>query len=293
MHPHPPPLTIGSTVLKESVDLDILGVTFDSKLTCEKHLRSVSRAASQRLCILRKSWRVFHDRLLIGRCFWGFVLPVLEYCSAVWCLAADTHRVVSGACFLAGGVLNCNLSHHRSVAMLQMLYKIRCNPMHPLCGALPVPYVPVQITRGTLITHRYIYEPPCCRTSQYCRTFVSLSVSLQNDLVDPIFDFVRLVGFKSRSNAFLLAQLLSPFLSNYFPFLFFSSIGWQCGAGVFGLIGCQSPSPGLALPIFLNINNNKFMCILLTKQPVSTKQFMLCAHFNFFLILHNQVSPKA
>ena len=32
----------------------ILGVSFDSKMTFEKHLRSVSRAASQRLVILRK-----------------------------------------------------------------------------------------------------------------------------------------------------------------------------------------------------------------------------------------------
>ena len=104
MQPQPPPLTIDGTVLKESVDLEILGVTFDSKFTFEKHLRSVSRAVSHRLGILRKSWRVFQDRLLIGRCSLGFVLPVLEYCSAVWCSAADTHlklldRVVSGACF--------------------------------------------------------------------------------------------------------------------------------------------------------------------------------------------------
>ena len=48
MHPQSPPLTIDGTVLKEYDDLDILGVTFDSKLTFEKHLRSVSRAASQR-----------------------------------------------------------------------------------------------------------------------------------------------------------------------------------------------------------------------------------------------------
>ena len=41
------PLTIGKTVLKESNDLVILGVTFYSKLTFEKHLRLVSRAASQ------------------------------------------------------------------------------------------------------------------------------------------------------------------------------------------------------------------------------------------------------
>ena len=106
IYPQPPPLTIDGTVIKKSVDLDILGVAFHSKLTFEKHLRSVSRAASQRLGILRKSCRVFHNRLLIGRCFWGFVLPVLECCSAVWCSAADTHlklldRVFSGACFFS------------------------------------------------------------------------------------------------------------------------------------------------------------------------------------------------
>ena len=43
MHPQSPPLTIDGTLLKESDELDILGVTFDSKLTFEKHLRSVSR----------------------------------------------------------------------------------------------------------------------------------------------------------------------------------------------------------------------------------------------------------
>ena len=85
LHPQSPPLTIGGTVLKESDGLVILGVTFDSKMTFEKHLRSVSRAASQRLGIFRKFLRVFHDRSLLGRCFRGFVLLVLEYCSAVWC----------------------------------------------------------------------------------------------------------------------------------------------------------------------------------------------------------------
>ena len=83
-----------------------------------------------------------HDRLLLGRCFRGFVLPVLEYCSAVLCSAADTHlklqdSVVSGASFLTGGVFECDLAHRRSVAALCMLYKVRCNPMYPLYGALP------------------------------------------------------------------------------------------------------------------------------------------------------------
>ena len=65
MHPQSPPLTIGGTVLKESDDLVILGVTFDSKMTFEKHLREVSRAACQKFGILRNSWGVFHDRSLL------------------------------------------------------------------------------------------------------------------------------------------------------------------------------------------------------------------------------------
>ena len=77
MHPQSPPLTIDGTVLMESDDLVILGVTFDYKMTFEKNLRSVSRTASQRLGILRKLWRVFHNRSLLVRCFRGFVLPVL------------------------------------------------------------------------------------------------------------------------------------------------------------------------------------------------------------------------
>ena len=54
-------------MLNEYDDLVIFGVTFDSNMTFEKHLRSVSRTASQRLGILRKSWRVFRDRSLLGR----------------------------------------------------------------------------------------------------------------------------------------------------------------------------------------------------------------------------------
>ena len=45
MQPQSPPLPIGGTVLKESDDLVILGVTFDSKMTFKKHIRSVSRPA--------------------------------------------------------------------------------------------------------------------------------------------------------------------------------------------------------------------------------------------------------
>ena len=77
--------------------------------------------------------------------------------------------------------------------------------MHPLYGALPVPCVPVRVTRSAVITPRYTYAPPCCRTKQYRQTFIPLSVSLWNDLGYPVFNGVGLAGFKSRANAYLLA----------------------------------------------------------------------------------------
>ena len=202
VHPQLTPLTLDGTVL-ECADLVILGVTFDAKITFEKHLPSVSSAAAQRLGIMRKSWQVFHDRSLLVRSFWSFVLLVLEYCSAVWCPAADSHlklldRVVRSAGFLAGGVLECNLAHRRSVAELCMLFKIKSNPMHPLSGALPLPYVPARVTLGALDAHRHSFASPRCRTSQCRRTFVLLSVSLWNDLSDPVVDGV-FGGFQEQS----------------------------------------------------------------------------------------------
>ena len=109
----------------------------------------------------RKYWRVFHDWLLLRRCFQGCALPILEYCSAVWCLGADTpfkllDRAVSSGRFLIGGVFECDIAHRRSVSVLCMLYKIRCNTMHSLNGALPGPRLPMRVTRGALVAHRIL-----------------------------------------------------------------------------------------------------------------------------------------
>ena len=69
VHPQLTPLTLDGTVLKESAALVVLGVTFDAKMTFERHLRSVSSAAAQRLGIMKKSWQIFHDRSLLLRFF--------------------------------------------------------------------------------------------------------------------------------------------------------------------------------------------------------------------------------
>ena len=64
----------------------------------------------------------------------------------------DTHqlikllaRVVNGASILSWGPV---LSLHITIcAVLCMLYKIKCKPMHSLYGVLPLQYVPVRVTR--------------------------------------------------------------------------------------------------------------------------------------------------
>ena len=63
----------------------------------------------------------------------------------MWCSAADTHlklldRAVSGPRFLTGGVFECEIAHRRSMVVLRVLYKIRCNLVHNLNGVLPGPY---------------------------------------------------------------------------------------------------------------------------------------------------------
>ena len=148
-------------------------------------------------------------------------LLVLEYCSAVWCSSADTHLklldcVVSSQNFLTSGVFECDLAHRRSVTVLSMLYKIRCNQVHPLNGALPGLYVPGRVTRGALVAHRYTYAPPRCRNLQYSRTFFPSRCPSGTILPTQY----SMVGFKSRDNASLLPKLLYPYYSLllFFPF---------------------------------------------------------------------------
>ena len=138
-------------------------------------------------------------------------------------------------------------AHRRSVAVICMKYKIRCNPMHPLHVVLPAPNVPVRIKCGALVAHRYTYEPPRCITSQCRRTFIPLSVSLWNDLADPVFDGVWLAD---ESNAFIGQAARSLFVVYCFPFLVFLSVGLYCGVLIFPLMGCKSFSPSLVSPTF-------------------------------------------
>ena len=114
------------------------------------------------------------------------------------------------------------------------------------------------VTRGALVAHVYTYAPHRCRTSQYRMTFIPLSMSLWNDLDKPHIRWCGTGGFQDQGQCFLIGLSCSiPAIVFYtiFLFLFFLSIGWYCGAGVFGMIGFIALYY-LALPTFNNNNNN-------------------------------------
>ena len=83
-----------------------------------------------------------------------------------------------------------------------MLYMIRCNPVHPLNGALPEHICQCGLhavlwSHISILMHRLAAEP---------RSTAALSVSLWIDLSNHVFDGVGLAGFKSRTYTFLLAK---------------------------------------------------------------------------------------
>ena len=152
------------------------------------------------------------------------------------------------------GVLKWNLAYLRSVAELCILCKIKSNPIHPLSGALPLPYVPERVTRGALVAHRHSFAPPRCRTSQHRRSFVPLSVSLWNGTILVTLLLMVWDWQVSRAEPMLSSwhDLLFIFCLLLF-YLFLPSMCWLCGVGVFGLIECSHSLP--ALHSWLQNNN--------------------------------------
>ena len=131
--------------------------------------------------------------------------------------------------------------------------------MPTLHVALLAPYVSVRVALGALVAHRYTYAPCSrCRTSQYRRTLILISVSLFNDLTHPAFDGMGPAGLMTRANAFFIGFICSLpccLLLCSISLLYFCRL--YCGAGVFRLIGCKSLFPNLALPTCnKNLNNN-------------------------------------
>ena len=65
-----PNLMLNGTVVERVIELKFLGVALDALLSFEGHILSGKCLSG--------------DPVFVLRCFWSFLLPVLEYCSPVW-----------------------------------------------------------------------------------------------------------------------------------------------------------------------------------------------------------------
>ena len=97
-------------------------------------VRGIISSVSQRIGILRLVKRLFVDTSVLLRCYFPFVIQILECCSLVWGSAAECHlesqvysvvRLCLDKSFLS-------LCHLRRVAGLSMLYNVNENSNHCL-----------------------------------------------------------------------------------------------------------------------------------------------------------------
>ena len=87
-----------------------------------------------------------------------------------------------------------------------------------------------------------------------------------------------------------------PFcLLQFFPILFFLSIGLYCGAGVFGVIRCKSFSRSLARPTSFNNNNtisvvkSKLSYVLYYRVKHMFYPYLNCQNFYFLSSNSNNI----
>ena len=211
--PHLPSFVLDGAEVERFYQLRILGVTLDHLLSFETHIRSVVSSASRRLVIFRKTLGVFDHLALTFRCFWCYLLPVLEYYTAFWMSAADCHlrfldRVVSRASAMCGRAIPCDLWHRLWVVFLCLFYKIGGNDCHPVGSLfLAARRAPIRVTRRGLVAHTFTFEVPRVRTSQFSRFFMPDCVRGWNSFDGFIFESEDDGEFKSLINCFLVQSL--------------------------------------------------------------------------------------
>ena len=206
-----PDLHIDGMALNASDFFKVLGVTFDKKLTFEKHIRNIASSVSQKVGILRKSIRMFGDEAIIAKCFNSFILPCLEYCSPVWSSGADSHlklldRVMSSAKFILPSI-NVDLWHRRKVSSLCLLHKMYYNDKHPLHLSLPDLAVFARNTRQAASANNVTFSSIRYSTNQFARSFIVAATRMWNGLPSAVVESTDLQTFKKGANSFLSVDI--------------------------------------------------------------------------------------
>ena len=159
------------------------------------------------------------DRSLLGRCFRRFLLLVLEsflLCGAqmpmhtlnYWTVLSAVLVFKRGLCFSVTLYIIdlCQLYAFCIRSCVSSVTRYTLYIVHYPCLMCQCGYTPYfGLYCKVLLRRTLVFVPLYCSTSDYRRTFISLSVPLWNELGAIIFDGVRLAGIKSSVNTFLFA----------------------------------------------------------------------------------------
>ena len=110
---------------------------------------------------------------------------------------------------------------------------LRCNPMRSLNGALPLPYVPVRVIQGALVTNRYIRALLLAAEFRSSTRILFLSQYLRGTILLALFSMMCLtVGCQLRAGPmpFSWPSFSLPFCLLLFSFVVL--VQWVC---IFGL----------------------------------------------------------
>ena len=146
---------------------------------------------------------------MLLRCYYAFVLPILECCSPVWGSAAECHlqlleRQVYSVSRFCPEYTFLSLCHRHHVAALCMLSKVNSNSNYCLFSDLPSASVRVRHTRAAAAARPLKFKVSRCRTSQFARCFLPAKSRVWHYLPYSVFDTRTLDGFKGAVNCWLL-----------------------------------------------------------------------------------------
>ena len=143
-----------------------IGVTFDAKMTFETHLPELQLRGLV-------SWESAGKYFIIRHFFWDLfeALSCWSWSIAQNCGAQLSIHTLNYWTEMSG-VLVFSWRYFRMqpcpsticIALLCMLFKIKSNPMHPLNGTLPLPYVTAGVPLGAFVAYWHSFAPPPCRT---------------------------------------------------------------------------------------------------------------------------------
>ena len=125
-------------------------------------------------------------------------------------------------------MFECDIEHCRSVAVLCMLYKVRCNPMHPRYGALHSQYVPVAVHAvlwshsGTLM--RFLAAEPHSSAGH-----LFSNQYLCGTILVTLIRWCGTGGFPVQGQSFFIGPAARCHFVFCFPLLSYHSVGSYCG----------------------------------------------------------------